>query len=401
MNRRKKWGFLGKGIDIQVPNGKPKAQPLNENQFKSWDSKKSNYKRIDLIPNGVVGGGGVYEGGVTPTPSPTPSSTPIIDCYWNLTDENWENNTNVWNSCQDVVTPTPTPTTSQTPTYTPTNTPTPSITPSITPSSSPIPFDSDAATYLAAVLSAGGTVDSTMSAATNTFFTTLKTQGLYSKMIAFYPILGGTSASHILNGIRSNSTYDLTYNGGWTHNVSGATPNGTNAYANTNFDIISGTTSGSSANLSMGIYLNNFNGASGSYDLDTGVRRPDPDNTHIWWIGGEWAATSSSRYSNENSSGSYTATPSPSLYTMSRIGTSIRIYKGATLDTTATQTSDNGGSLGYKLYLGAISDANVAKFFSKKSQCFAFMSAGLTNTESINLNTAINTYQTTLGRNSY
>jgi len=250
----------------------------------------------------------------SPTPSITPSTSPLpIDCVWNLNDELWENNTNDWNECQNVITPTPT--------NTPTNSSTPTPTPT-TPVYSQF-FSSDNTPEFACAQP--------------------ETLDLYSNQPFF-------TVGQFL----------------WFDNT---------------FTIP----------VDLALYL-----ATGG-----NVYYYDPDNTHIWWLGGEWAATSSSRYSNENSSGSYTATPSPSLYTMSRIGTSIRMYKGATLDTSNTQSSDNGGSLGYKLYLGAISDANVAKFFSKKSQCFAFMSAGLTNTESIILNTAINTFQTTLGRNSY
>jgi hypothetical protein len=67
----------------------------------------------------------------TPTPSVTQTNTPTItqtptntpaNCVWNLTTSLWENNTNLWNSCGPLVTPTmtKTPTPTQTPTVTPT-----------------------------------------------------------------------------------------------------------------------------------------------------------------------------------------------------------------------------------------------------------------------------------------
>ncbi len=128
-----------------------------------------------------------------------------------------------------LVTPTPTPTSS----ITPTATITPTLTPTPTPSSSAPSIDPDAAAYLADVIASGGTVDATMSAATDTLFTSLKNDGIYNKLFSFYPVIGGVSASHAINA-KLNKSYDLTFNGGWTHNVSGMTSNGTNAYADTN-----------------------------------------------------------------------------------------------------------------------------------------------------------------------
>jgi hypothetical protein len=135
---RKVWGVLGKQAEYYTPSHfLGEKVPLNANAFDAWDYKKSKYKRVDLIPNQVENAqqGGVVPQGTpvaaTPTPTPsftptqtqtnTPSVTPEIDCIWNLTDELWENNSNLWNVCQPVITPTNT--------VTPTNTPTPSTTP--------------------------------------------------------------------------------------------------------------------------------------------------------------------------------------------------------------------------------------------------------------------------------
>ena len=64
-------------------------------------------------------------------------------------------------------------------------------------------------------------------------FTDLKSAGVYTKMLAFYPIVGGVAASHAINANR-DTTYDLTFAGGMSHNASGMTTNGSNAYGNTN-----------------------------------------------------------------------------------------------------------------------------------------------------------------------
>jgi hypothetical protein len=177
----------------------------------------------DIITLFVPDGTGPSPTPVTPTPTPTITRTPTPTPSITPT------------SSPIPVTPTTTPTPSITPsstpapacdiTYTELPSPTPSPTPTITPSSTPGPsFDSDAAAYLTAVVSAGGTVTSPMSAATNTLFIQLKGAGLYSKIPYFYPMIGGTASSNAIMGNRALGTsFDFTYNGTITHSLSGVT----------------------------------------------------------------------------------------------------------------------------------------------------------------------------------
>lgn len=133
-------------------------------------------------------------------------------------------------------TPTPTATITPTPTQTTTITPTPTLT--MTPTPSGTPFDADAAAYLAAVLSAGGTgITPTVSAATNTLYTSLKSAGVYSKLIAFYPILGGVQNSHAVDGKTPGGSQTLTFAGSWTHTDKGMVPTvcNTSNYADTQY----------------------------------------------------------------------------------------------------------------------------------------------------------------------
>jgi hypothetical protein len=133
------------------------------------------------------------------------------------------------------VSPTPTPsitptqTITPTPTLTPTNTTTPTLTPTPTPT---FVFDSDALNYINTLDTSGATLSFTEKTYINNFYVNAKAQGVYSYFGDFYPMLGGTSSTHSINA-KSPGTYNLTFFGGWAHNSSGATPNGTNAYANT------------------------------------------------------------------------------------------------------------------------------------------------------------------------
>jgi hypothetical protein len=112
---------------------------------------------------------------------------------------------------------------------TPTNTP--------TPSSTPPAGTSEAYTYLNAVVTAGGTLDSTISGATVTLFQSLFSNSLWSKLTAFYPLLGENSGGTAVNA-KNPGTDNMTWNGGLTFDYSGVTSNGSNGYGNTNVRVL-------------------------------------------------------------------------------------------------------------------------------------------------------------------
>jgi hypothetical protein len=93
-----------------------------------------------------------------------------------------------------------------------------------------------------AFLTATGITDATIISALNAMDTSLISAGLLpagtgaGKIKALYPIVGGTAATHkfnFVNPLDTDAAYRLTFFGGWTHGSTGATPNGTNAYADT------------------------------------------------------------------------------------------------------------------------------------------------------------------------
>lgn len=59
---------------------------------------------------------------------------------------------------------------------------------------------------------------------------TLGTNNLNTKFKFWYPRIGGTSAAHAVDLV--TGTTRGTFSGGWTHDPSGATPNGSNGYMN-------------------------------------------------------------------------------------------------------------------------------------------------------------------------
>ena len=318
-----------------------------------------------------------YDEWASPVPTPTPTDTPN---------------------------PTPTPSITPTNTNTPTNTSSPTATPTPSPTR-PASGTTEAEAYLTSVVNAGGSVNSAQSAATITLFTSIVSNSLWDKLYAFYPTLGGTAASHVFDG-RSGS-YNLTFNGGWTHSSSGMQPNGTNGYAETNFN--PSTTIGTNNTSSLGIYVN-LQGTVGDRIYDMGAATSDSLLTNLWNIAAK--RTSGAGNTTLFDCGTYDPSALGRVSTTSQAsasGMTIGSARSATDRTLyrnggniATQT--NSRTMSYPnrtILIGAQKNEAPILYYNSNQYAFAFMGAGLTNTDIVNLSSIINTYQTSLGRNTY
>ena len=413
---KKVWGVLGKQETFYSPEqfqDKGRIIPLNANPLEAWDSTRSRYIRRPQMPpmpndgqqGGVVGTAAVPD--VTPTPTssetPTPTPTETTTPTPTTTPTNTETSTPTPTSS---VTPTPTYTPTQTTTPTPTTTTTPTNTP--TPSSSPIPASgtTQALIYLDRVVQSGGTVDATASAATITLFTSLVSNGLWDKIDAFYPTLGGVAASHTINGRVSTGTYDLTFIGGWTHSASGMQPNGTNGYAETGLNpnsvFVTNTTH-------LSAYIN-LQGTVADRIYDIGSNAADTALTSQLNLTGKRTSGTGNNtlfdagdFNGGNGRVSTTSETSASGMTVGsvRSATDRTLYRNGS--NIATQTANQ--AIVYSnnnLFIGAQNAGGLgATYFSSNRYAFITIGAGLTNTDIVNLSSIINTYQTSLGRNTY
>jgi hypothetical protein len=90
-----------------------------------------------------------------------------------------------------------------------------------------------------------GITDTITLYAINNLVTGLKLNGLWNKMQALYPIVGSTATTqkwNLKDPRDLNAAYRLTFSGGWTHDSTGALPNGTNAFASTFYTFANATT---------------------------------------------------------------------------------------------------------------------------------------------------------------
>ena len=304
-----------------------------------------------------------------------------------------------------VPTPTPSVTPTITPTITATVTPTITPTPTLTPTPSPGPaFDPDAAAYLADVITAGGSVDATMSAATDTLFTSLKSAGLYSKIKVMYPMLGGTIGSTAVEG-KQPGTKDISWNGTILVDSSGTTSNGTTGYGDIPLNMSVDMTAYTSSNhisyysLTSGQSGDGFSWDIGIGNLSTGnplyglvLRRFSSNSNDFIFDTGNYG-TGRLGTTSTNASGFILGSAESS--------SSRKLFRNGILITSGSTTT-SGSILNGNFWLfrpNAIPPTTIN--YAQHKCAFLTIGDGLNDTESSNLETIINTFQTTLGRNTY
>jgi hypothetical protein len=248
--------------------------------------------------------------------------------------------------------------------------------------------DTDAQAFLnAAVIT-----DSTQANAINTLVTDLKSANLWTKMKALYPFVGGSATAHKFN-LKDprdlDAAYRLTFAGGWTHTSTGAKPNGTNANANTFFD---NTKFISLGNASIGAYT-----------------RTNRVGANSCTLGGHWDGVSSTviipRWTDGNAyfglnSTSWSILPTTDtlgFYQASRNNSSTQMIISKN-NYSQTANSTIGNSHNVTIKLGSGSNPYGAWAYDNLELAFSSIGDGLSSSEVTAFYTAVQKYQTSLGR---
>jgi hypothetical protein len=249
-----------------------------------------------------------------------------------------------------------------------------------------------------AFFTASGLTGATNLTAINQLVVDLKGFGIWTKMKAIYPMVGGTAALHKWN-LKDprdlNAAFRLTFNGGWTHTSTGALPNGTNAYADTFFNAL---TNMSIIDTSFGVYV---------------AGTATAGRAHIGYL----SSTNTQFYlhiQTATEKRGYTASSTNASYYMSKTGLTATTQRGfwAASNRSATDRamicsdgsfvystlSFNVAQVSYNLFLGARNNVGVAATFDTMEHRFDFIGTGLNDTELTNLRTAVQAYNTTLSR---
>jgi hypothetical protein len=257
----------------------------------------------------------------------------------------------------------------------------------------PVVSDADAQAFLnAAVIT-----DSTQATAVNTLVTSLKGYGIWTKMKALYPMVGGTAATHkwnLKNPLDTDAAFRLVFNGGWTHSSTGALPNGTNAYANTFFNPTTQALSKDSTHISY--YRRNTNNVQNAAVLMAAIVSV-PSIIRLSLIPNFNATLNITEIVSTNFQQSGTGINDLGLINGNRnSSTEFKVFANNTLKQTVSRNSISQPNL--NLFLACSNGDNSPQYYTNNECALSSIGSGLTDTEAANYYTAVQAFQTTLGR---
>ena len=242
-----------------------------------------------------------------------------------------------------------------------------------------------------AFFTASGLTGTTNLTAINNLVVALKGFGIWTKMKAIYPFVGGTAALHKWNlkdPQDTNAAFRLVFSGGMTHSSTGIAFGGVNGFANTFLT--------PSPNLTL-------NSTHLSYYSRTNVNLTQVeigcfDNTGAYTIIEARTANISYFLTNTSNIAGVADTNSAAFYIGNRTGSfvtngfrnNVKIFNPTTASTFRPVNN---------IYIGAANNASsVAQYFTTKECAFASIGDGLTDSEAANFYTAVQAYNTTLSR---
>jgi len=247
-----------------------------------------------------------------------------------------------------------------------------------------IPLDPDAQAFL----NAAGITDATITTAIDTLVIQLKAIGVWTKMKAIYPFVGGNATTHkfnLKNPADTNAAFRLSFVGGWTHSANGIQGNGTNAYADTFLNA-------NTALVNTSNHLSFYSRTSiVGVQIEIGCFQTPSSIVHLraaanFYAGGLLAIN-------------FTSTANAQGFWLgSKENSALRkAFKNGTFEATSTVLDTTAyGNL--NIFIGARNDNGSATFFSNKQCAFASIGDGLTDTEAANYYAAVQAFQTTLNR---
>ena len=249
-----------------------------------------------------------------------------------------------------------------------------------------IVFDVDAQAFI----TNASITNTTQKTAINQLVLDLKSANIWGKMKTIYPFVGGTASSHRFN-LKDPRTvaaaFYLNFYGGGTHSANGYQPDGATAFADTRF-VPSIEFSGLQDNSGVTYYNATPNTSSGDGCYSTGslfLFRADTLSIDIRM--------------NVNFDQPYTQIYSSSgigTFTVTKNGsTTVNSYHNGVL---AGSTSKTSALVPKEAYIGARNQNGIAGSYNSDEKRFIAFHTGLSSAEVLALKNAIQTYQTTLGR---
>jgi hypothetical protein len=239
-------------------------------------------------------------------------------------------------------------------------------------------------------ISAANITDTTQCIAIATLVTDLKNYSIWDKMRAVYPFVGGTAFSHKWNlkdPRDSDAAYRIQFSGSLIHSSTGVSGSST-GYANTFY-----TPSSQSFNeRGHFTYYSRTSGSSSTNQM--GANNPSPPSYYELIPN----YNGNTRYSiNSSVETDVIITNTLGLLHANRVNTTTQqYYQNGVLLKSATAAS--GSIVSWNVMINAMNNSNIGTNNLSYECAFASLGDGFTTAEASNLYTAVQRFQTTLGR---
>jgi hypothetical protein len=239
-------------------------------------------------------------------------------------------------------------------------------------------IDADWLAYYNRVIAAGGSLSTTEQNATKTLVADLKAYGIWSAMKAIYPMVGASAAACAQN--LKSSSFTGSFSTGWTFASTGVQSTAANGYMDTQ---LRASTSLSTSSAQLSVYINTA--PNGNQFLAHGTLDGFLQTSGNVMYGSLATSTFSS----------VATTANAAFYMVNRQGAStLKLIKNSSILSTGTTTGTAYTST-QNILLNAYT---TTTFINNCRYAFASIGDGLTDTESGNLYTAVQNFNTTLSR---
>jgi hypothetical protein len=254
-----------------------------------------------------------------------------------------------------------------------------------------VSFDADALAFL----TAASITDPTITTAIDTLVIDLKAAGIWTKMKAVYPFVGGTASSHKFN-LKDprdlDAAFRLQFFGGITHNANGFTGNGSTGYAST---LLNPSISLGLNNTHISVYSRTNNAIAG---VDIGLT---VSNSDAFGMGVRWS-DNNGYYNIYNVSTNRitinSVTSSLGLFCLSRTANNVaKVFRNGS-QIGLNSNIQNNVNLSNRIINLSADNSGSASQPSNRNYAFASIGDGLSDSEASAFYTAVQAFQTTLGR---
>jgi hypothetical protein len=237
--------------------------------------------------------------------------------------------------------------------------------------------------------------------AVNNMVLSLIAYGIWTKIKALYPIIGGTAAAHKFN-LKDprdvDAAFRLFFSGGWTHSSNGMQSNGTSSYANT---FLSPSTNFTNNDTHLSVYprLNTLGSSLCMIGTSLGatsiplitIYQPSAVGAQIFDAYSYISAAGRIQITNPNYRGH--------LINSRISNNNFRVYlNGRLLSNNSNVSIDNVTNIISPIHIGSNVLNGTPGQFSNNQFAFASIGSGLTNDEALLFSNIVQAFQTKLGR---